>query len=163
LLAPAPNAIVLADARPAALLALASYAVVLADARPAALLAPASLTVVLADACPAALLAHASNAVVLADARPAALLAHAAVVRALCALVLPRFAACPTTALSFFMLLLLGIVVFLGRGTLSLLHSLLFAFALEGTLLVLGLFLSLVFKLLAPRPTSLSEPTLPSR
>ena len=54
------------------------------------------------------------------------------------------------------MLLLLGLVGFLGQGTLSRLHSLLFAFALEATLLVLGLFLSLAFKLLAPRPTSLS-------
>jgi hypothetical protein len=58
------------------------------------------------------------------------------------------------------MLLLLGLVGFLGQGTLSLLHSLLFAFALEATLLVLGLFLSLVFKLLAPRPTSLSAQPL---
>ena len=58
------------------------------------------------------------------------------------------------------MLLLLGLVVFLGRGTLSLLHSLLFAFASEVTLLVLGLFLSLVFKLLASRPTSLTAQPL---
>jgi hypothetical protein len=65
----------LADARPAALLALASLAAVLADARPAALLALASLAVVLANARPAALRALASLAVVLADARPAALLA----------------------------------------------------------------------------------------
>ena len=41
---------VLADAQPAALLAVVSFAVVLADARPAALLAPASSAVVLADA-----------------------------------------------------------------------------------------------------------------
>jgi hypothetical protein len=34
------------------------------------------------------------------------------------------------------MLLLLGLVASLGRGTLSLLHSLLFAFAFEATLLV---------------------------
>ena len=54
------------------------------------------------------------------------------------------------------MLLLLGLVAFLGHGTLSLLHSLLLAFALEATLLVLGLFISLVFKLLVPRLTSLS-------
>ena len=46
----------------------ASHAVVLADARPAALLAPASLTVVLADDRPTALLASAFYAVVLADA-----------------------------------------------------------------------------------------------
>jgi hypothetical protein len=58
------------------------------------------------------------------------------------------------------MLLLLGLVAFLGQGTLSLLHSLLFAFALEATLLVLGLFVALVFKLLAPRPTSLSAQPL---
>jgi hypothetical protein len=58
------------------------------------------------------------------------------------------------------MLLLLGIVVALGQCTLPLLHILLFAFALEAPLLVLGLFLSLVFKLLAPRPTSLSAQPL---
>jgi hypothetical protein len=58
------------------------------------------------------------------------------------------------------MLLLLGLVVILGRGTLPLLHSVLFALAFEATLLVLGLFLSLVFKLLAPRPTSLSAQPL---
>jgi hypothetical protein len=58
------------------------------------------------------------------------------------------------------MLLLLGLVVFLGPGTLSLLHSLLFAFAWDATLLVLGLFLALFFKLLAPRPTSLSAQPL---
>jgi hypothetical protein len=45
-----PYAVVLADAQPAALLAVVSLAVVLADARPAALLASASLAVVLADA-----------------------------------------------------------------------------------------------------------------
>jgi hypothetical protein len=54
------------------------------------------------------------------------------------------------------MLLLVGLVAFLGRGTLSLLHSLLFAFALEATLRVLGLFLSLLFELLVSRPTSLT-------
>jgi hypothetical protein len=54
----------------------------------------------------------------------------------------------------------LGLVVFLGRGTLPLLHSLLFAFASEATLLVPGLFLSLVFKLLASRPTSLTAQPL---
>ncbi len=80
--------------------------------------------------------------------------------RALCALFLRRFAACATTAHSFFMLLLLGLVAFLGQGTLPLLHSLLFAFALEATLLVLGLFLSLFFKLLTPRRTSLSAQPL---
>jgi hypothetical protein len=68
---------VLADAPPAAWLALASFAVVLADARPAALLAHASSVVVLADARPAALLEPSFLAVVLADARPAALLALA--------------------------------------------------------------------------------------
>ncbi len=80
--------------------------------------------------------------------------------RAFCALILRRFAACATTAHSFFMLLLLGLVAFLGQGTLPLLHSLLFAFALEATLLVLGLFLSLAFKLLTPLPTSLSAQPL---
>ncbi len=59
------------------------------------------------------------------------------------------------------MQLLLGLVAFLGQGTLPLLHSLLFAFALEATLrLVLGLFLSLIFKLLAPRPFSLTTQPL---
>jgi hypothetical protein len=51
----------------------ASSTVVLADARPAALLVLASLAVVLADAHPSALLALTSYAVVLKDARPAAL------------------------------------------------------------------------------------------
>ena len=50
ILAPPPCTAVLADAQPAALLAVVSLAVVLADARPAALLAAASLAVVLADA-----------------------------------------------------------------------------------------------------------------
>ena len=54
----------LADSRPAALLARASYAAVRADARPAALLALATLAAVLADARPAALLALASSVVV---------------------------------------------------------------------------------------------------
>ncbi len=58
------------------------------------------------------------------------------------------------------MLLLLGLAVFLGRGTLSLLHSPLFAFAVKATLLELGLFLSLVFMLLASRPTSLTAQPL---
>jgi hypothetical protein len=58
------------------------------------------------------------------------------------------------------MLLPLGLVAVLGQGTLSLLHSLLFAFAKEATLRVLGLFVSLVFKLLAPRPASLSTQPL---
>ena len=49
------------------------------------------------------------------------------------------------------MLLLLGLVAFLGQGTLSLLHSLLFAFVLEATLLVLGPLLSLLFKLFNSR------------
>ena len=81
----------LADARPAAILARVPLAVMLTDARPAALLAHASYAVVLADARPAALLARPSLTVVLADARSAALLANAlihaslAVVRALCA------------------------------------------------------------------------------
>jgi hypothetical protein len=83
-----------------------------------------------------------------------------AVVQALCALILRSFAACATTAHSFFILLLLGLDSFFGKGTLPLLHSLLFAFALEATLLVLGLFLSLVFKLLAPRRISLSAQPL---
>jgi hypothetical protein len=83
-------------------------------------------------------------------------LAFLAVVRALCALVLHSFTAVPAAAHTFSMLLLLGLVAFLGRGTLSLLHSLLFAFAFEATLLVLALFLSLPFKILVSRPTSLT-------
>jgi hypothetical protein len=70
ILALSSHAVVLADARPAALLAPVPFAVVLADARPAAFLAPAPSAVVLADARPAELLAPASSAVVLADARP---------------------------------------------------------------------------------------------
>jgi hypothetical protein len=58
------------------------------------------------------------------------------------------------------MLMLLGLVVFLERGTLSLLHSLLFAFASEATQHVLGLFPSLVFKLLSSRPTCLTAQPL---
>jgi hypothetical protein len=80
LLAPASLAVVLADARAAAGFALASLALVLADARPAALLAAASLAVVLADARPAAWFAAASLALVLAGARPAAWLAFASFV-----------------------------------------------------------------------------------
>jgi hypothetical protein len=49
-----------------------SVAVVLADARPAALIAPASLVVVLADARPTSMLAPASLAVAFANARPVA-------------------------------------------------------------------------------------------
>jgi hypothetical protein len=84
-------------------------------------------------------------------------LAFLVVVRALCALFLRSFAACPATAHSFFILLLLSLVAFLGQWTLSLLHSLLFAFAWEAALLVLSFFLFLV---LAPRPTSLSAQLL---
>ena len=58
-------------------LALSSFALVLADARPAALPARASSAFVLADARPTALLASASHAVVLADAQAAAWLAVA--------------------------------------------------------------------------------------
>ena len=54
LLALAPDALVLADARAPALLALAPDALVLADARPPALLACAPLALVLADARPLA-------------------------------------------------------------------------------------------------------------
>ena len=51
------------------------------------------------------------------------------------------------------MLLLLGLVAFSDKGR--------FRLCLKATLLVLGLFLcSLVFKLLAPRPTSLSAQPL---
>ena len=88
----------LADARPAAFLALLSYAVVLADARPAAFLALASYAVVLADARPAAFLAPASYAVV----------------RALFVAI----------ARSCSMLLFLLVVALPGRGTLSLPRSL---------------------------------------
>ena len=57
LLASAPSALVLADARAPALLASAPLALVLADARAPALLACAPLALVLADARPPALLA----------------------------------------------------------------------------------------------------------
>jgi hypothetical protein len=78
-----------------------------------------------------AFLAQSQGSAMLADARAAALptLASSAVVRALCALVVYSFPACPTTTHSVSMLLLLGLMAFLGRGTFSLLHSLLFAFA----------------------------------
>ena len=56
-LAFAPDAIVLTDARPSALLAPAPFSSVLADARPSALLASAPYPSVLADARPSALLA----------------------------------------------------------------------------------------------------------
>jgi hypothetical protein len=58
------------------------------------------------------------------------------------------------------LLLSLGFVAFLGQWTLSRLHNLLFAFAFEAVLLMLGLFLSLDFKLLAPRRTSLTAQPL---
>ena len=70
LLALAPDALVLADARAPALLASVPSALVLADARPPALLAFAPSALVLADARPPALLAFAPLALVLADARP---------------------------------------------------------------------------------------------
>jgi hypothetical protein len=114
------------------LLALDSTSVVLADFRAAALLAPASSSVVLADARPAALLALAALVVVLADAPPAAWLALAflAVVRALCycALVLHSASSCPFPTHFLPTLLLPCFAVCFGHGTLSLLHSLLFAF-----------------------------------
>ena len=68
LLAFAPDALVLADARPPALLALAPDALVLADARPPALLALAPSALVLADARAPALLAYAPYALVRAQA-----------------------------------------------------------------------------------------------
>ena len=61
----------------AAILAFAPFALVLADARPPALLASAPDTLVLADARAPALLAFAPSALVLAEARPPALLALA--------------------------------------------------------------------------------------
>ena len=61
----------------AALLALAPHALVLADARAPAFLASAPDSLVLADARPPALLAFAPDALVLADARPPALLVFA--------------------------------------------------------------------------------------
>ena len=68
LLALAPDALVLADARAPALLALAPDALVMADARAPALLALAPLALVLAEARPPALLALAPLARVLAQA-----------------------------------------------------------------------------------------------
>jgi len=63
----APFALVLADARAPALLALAPFALVLADARPPALLAFAPPALVLADARAPALLALTPLALVRAD------------------------------------------------------------------------------------------------
>ena len=68
LLALAPDALVLADARPPALLAFAPDALVLADARAPALLACVPLALVLADARAPALLASAPLALVRAQA-----------------------------------------------------------------------------------------------
>jgi hypothetical protein len=84
LLASAPLALVLADARPPALLALAPFALVLADARPPALLAYAPPALVRADARPPELLTLAPDALVRAGARAPAQLAYApfALVRA---------------------------------------------------------------------------------
>jgi len=84
LLASAPSALVRADARAPALHACAPFALVLADARAPALLASAPFALVLADARAPALLALAPSALVLADARAPALLASApfALVRA---------------------------------------------------------------------------------
>jgi hypothetical protein len=129
--------VVLADACPAAFLALASYAVVIEDACPAAFLALASYAVVLADACPPALFTPASYAVVWA----------------LCAPLLDSASSCPRTVQSLPTLCLPCRVRSLGQRTISLLHSLPFPRALNPFLLVLGLFLSLVFELLASRPT----------
>ena len=142
------------------MLAAASLAVVLAGARPAALLAPASDAVVLADARPDALLAPACLAVVLADAPTTALLALAflAVVRALChsPLVLHSASSCPFPTHFLPTLRLPCCAVCFGHGTLSLFRSLLFPFAFKVTLIVYGLFLPLVPELLASRPTSLT-------
>ena len=99
LLASAPLALVLADARPPALLALAPPAMVLADARPPALLASAPLALVLADARPPALLACAPLALVLADARPPALLASAPLALVLADARTPALLACAPDAL----------------------------------------------------------------
>ena len=86
---------------------------------------PASFVVVLGDAQPAAWLALASYAVVLADARPGS----AGTLRVFSAQLHRWPDYCPLLS----MLLLLGLVALLGRGTLSLPHSLFFAFALEDT------------------------------
>jgi hypothetical protein len=70
ILAPAPDALMLADAPPAALLEPAPdalSALILADGRPAALLARAPDALVLADAPPLALLAPAPPALMLAE------------------------------------------------------------------------------------------------
>ena len=75
LLASAPDALVLADARAPALVACAPLALVLADARAPALLALAPDALVLADARAPALLAPAPSALVRADARAPTLLA----------------------------------------------------------------------------------------
>ena len=74
-LAPTPDALVLADGRSAAVLALPPSPLVLADGRSAAVLALAPDALVLADARSAAVLALPPDALVLADARSAAVLA----------------------------------------------------------------------------------------
>ena len=97
LLTPASLTEVFADARPDALLARVFLAVVLADVRPTALLATASSAVLLTDARPASLPALAFVTVVLTDDRPAVLFARASltVVRALCARPLQRSSSGP--------------------------------------------------------------------
>jgi len=71
------DALVRAEARPPALLALAPLALVRAEARAPALLAPAPLALVRAEARAPALLASAPLSLVRAQARPPALLAFA--------------------------------------------------------------------------------------
>ena len=86
----ASHAVVLADARPSALLALAPFPIVLADARPSALLALAPLPSMLADAGPSAPFPSAPLPIVLADNRPSALPTCSELSsRAVCSLPLP--------------------------------------------------------------------------
>jgi hypothetical protein len=99
LLASAPDALVLADARAPALLACAPSALVLADARAPTLLASAPLALVRADARAPTLLAVAPFALVLADARAPALLASAPLALVLADARAPALLACAPSAL----------------------------------------------------------------
>jgi hypothetical protein len=100
-------------------------------------------------------LAPTSSAVVLADARPAAWLAFAsfAVVRALCEPLLHSDSSCPSPFHSLPTLCLSCRAGSLGQSTFSLIHRLPFPLPLKPFLLVFGLFLPLVFELLASRLT----------
>ncbi len=126
------------------------WRLLLADARPAAILSRPSVAVVLADPHPATVLTLASLAVVQALWR---LCGHFAPL-------LHSASSCPRPAHSLPTLRFPGCAGSLGQSTLSLLHSLPFPLALNRFLLVFGLFLTLVFELLASLPTSLTVRSL---